>query len=72
MEAINAPPLSIHGTKYDKVAHHYELKQYYTCEYDVKKRCQTSEGILLLYLPLLKVFWFQQYYLWKADGEKNT
>ena len=47
MEAINAPPVSIHDAKYDKVAHHYELKQYYTCEYHMQKRCQTSEGILL-------------------------
>ena len=50
MEAINAPPVFIHGAKYDKIAHHYELK-----------------GVRLLkefccHL-LLKVFWFQQYYL---------
>ena len=47
MEAINASPVSIRGTKYDKVAHHYELKQYNTRKYNMQKRCQTSEGILL-------------------------
>ena len=36
--AINAPPIPIRGTRYDKVAHHYELKQYYICEFYMQKK----------------------------------